>query len=95
MTYLPSGCIVTLLVLDKSGPLGVEGDLSVFPGGVGTVVGVVGVVGVFPGGVATVVGVVEVVGVFPVVGVPLPPTIVSVNITGLSVLVSSVHILHI
>ena len=79
MTYLPSGCIVTLLVLDTCGPLGVEGDLSVFPGGVATVVGVVGVVGVFPGGVV-------------VVGIPLPPTVVSVNITGMSALVCLVHI---
>ena len=66
LQYLPSGCIVTLLVMDTCGPVGVEGDLSVFPGGVATVVGVV--------------------------GVPLPPTIVSVNITGLSVLVCLVHI---
>ena len=64
MTYLPSDCRVTLLVLDTCGPVGVEGDLSVFPG-----VGVVGVV-----------------------GVPLPPTVVSVNTTGLSVLVCLVHI---
>ena len=69
MTYLPSGCIVTLLVLDMRGPVGMEGDLSVFPGGVATVVGVVGVVGVL-----------------------LPPTVVSVNITGLPVLVGLVHI---
>ena len=66
MRYLPSGCIVALLVLEPCGPLGVPcappgvgGDLSVFPGGVATVVGVV--------------------------GVPLPPTVVGVNITGLSV----------
>ena len=59
---------MTLLVMDTCGPVGVEGDLSVFPGGVATVVGVV--------------------------GVPLPPTIVSVNITGLSVLVGLGHILH-
>ena len=67
--YLPSDCIVTLLVLDMCGPVGVEGDLSVFPGGVAAVVGVV-----------------------VVVGVPLPSTIVSVNITGLSVLFCLVHI---
>ena len=53
---------MTLLVLDTCGPVGVEGDLSVFPGGV------------------------------VVVGVPLPPTIVSINITELSVLVCLVHI---
>ena len=42
--------------MEPCGPLGVEGDLSLFPGGVGSVV-----------------------------GVPLPPTVVRVNITGLSV----------
>ena len=48
--------------MEPCGPLGVGGDLSLFPGGVGSVV-----------------------------GVPLPPTVVHVNITGLSVPVCSVH----
>ena len=51
----------------RCGPGGVECDLSVFPGGVATVAGVTLL--------ATVVGVVG------VVGVPLPPAIVSINIT--------------
>ena len=63
VTYLPSGCILALPVLDTCGPLGVGGDLPVFPG-----------------------------GVVVVVGLPLPPTIVSINITGLSVLVGLVLI---
>ena len=52
---------MALPVLDTCGPLGVEGDLSVFPGGV------------------------------VVVGIPLPPAIVGINITELSVLVCLVH----
>ena len=40
---LTSGCILELSVLEPCGPLGVGGDLPVFPGGVVTVVGVVGV----------------------------------------------------
>ena len=39
---LTSGCILELSVLEPCGPLGVGGDLPVFPGGV-TVVGAVGV----------------------------------------------------
>ena len=54
---------MALPVLDMCGPLGVGGNLPMFPG-----------------------------GVVVVVGVPLPPTIVSINITGLSVLVCLVHI---
>ena len=60
MGYLPLGCI-----LGCCGPLGVGDNLSVFPGGVSTVVGDI--------------------------GVPLSSTVVSVNITGLSV-VCLVHI---
>ena len=48
-------------VLDTCGPVGVGGDLPMFPGGV-------------------------------VVGVLLPPTIISINITELSALVCLVHI---
>ena len=58
---LPSSFVVALSILEPCGPLGVGGDLSVFPGGAVTLVGFV--------------------------GVPLPPTVVGVNITGLSVLV--------
>ena len=65
-------------VLEECSPLGVRGDLSVFPGGVATVVGVIGVPLL-----TTVVG---------VVAVLLPPTVVNVNITGLSVLDCIVHI---
>ena len=62
---LTSDCILELSVLEPCGPLGVGGDLPVFPGGIVTVVGVV--------------------------GVPLPPRVVGVNITALSV-VCLVHI---
>ena len=48
--------MLALSVLEPCGPRGVKGDLSVFPGRVGSVV-----------------------------GVPLPPTVVRVNITALSV----------
>ena len=48
---------------------------------------------VLPGGVVTVVA--TVVGVVGVVGVNLPPTVVDINITGLSVLVCLVHILYV
>ena len=58
---LPSCFVVALSILEPCGPLGVGGNLSVFPGGAVTVVGFV--------------------------GVPLLPTVVGVNITGLSVLV--------
>ena len=67
MGYLPSGCILACLVMEPCGPLGVGGDLPVFPGGVSTIVGVISSM------------------------VPLPPTVVGVNITGLSV-VCLVHI---
>ena len=56
-------------VLEPHGPLGVGDDLSVFPGGVSTVVGVVGVVGV-PLQTA----------VIGVVGVPLPPTVAGLSL---------------
>ena len=39
-THVPSGCILAWSVLKRRGPLGVGGDLSVFPGGVVNVVGV-------------------------------------------------------
>ena len=73
-------------VLEPCGPLGVGGDLSVFSGGVVTVVGVVGIVGdVGVVGVTLltiVVGVPLQTAVVEVVRVPVPPTV-----AGLSVLV--------
>ena len=51
-------------VLEPCGPLGVGGELSVFPG-----------------------------GVVAVVGVAVPPTVVSVIIIALSVLVCLVHVI--
>ena len=59
--YLPSGCMLASSVPEPCDPLGVGGDLSVFPGEVVNVVGV------------------------------LLPTVVRVNITGLSALVYLVH----
>ena len=89
-TYLPSDGRLASSVLEPCGPLGVGGDLSVFPGGVVTVVGVVGVVGdVGVPVLTTVVGVPLQTAVVGVVRVPVPPTV-----AGLSLLVSVMHCKH-
>ena len=92
-TYLPSDGRLASSVLEPCGPLGVGGDLSVFPCGVVDVVGVsllttagVGVLWL----TTTVVGVPLQTAVVGVVRVLVPPTV-----AGLSLLFSVMHCKHI